>query len=176
VGERQRLVEAIGGAAWHTRRIAQQLPADLTRLHYAYRAASLGWFPHRRAVIHMRSSDMSIHFAIVKGTDLIESTLRALDQFRIGSFGVAACEAMAAGRIVVSHVSEQVRSVVTDATELSVPIVQAEADELAAVLRAVVDDPSEALALTARGADFVTSVHEGSASAAAPVSLMKETA
>jgi len=144
--------------------------------------------------------------AIVKGTNLIESTLRALDaeglieyrrieglpsiampaaygaagivldQFRIGSYGVAACEAMAAGRIVVSHVSEQVRSAVADATGLSVPIAQAEADTLDAVLRAIVDDPSEAVACAAHGAEFVTIVHDGSASAAALALFVTATA
>lgn len=77
---------------------------------------------------------------------------------------------------MVSHVSEQVRSVVADATGLSVPIMQTKPDQPDAVLRAIVDDPSEALALAAPGAEFVTSVHDGSASAAALVSFVKETA
>ena len=39
-----------------------------------------------------------------------------LDQFRVGSYGVAACEALAAGNVVVGHVSEQVRTSVHEKT------------------------------------------------------------
>ncbi len=53
-----------------------------------------------------------------------------LDQFRIGSYGVAACEAMAAGRVVVGHVSPAVRSHVLRATGLELPIVEATPDSL----------------------------------------------
>lgn len=60
--EPHRLVEALAGAGWQARRIAQQLPADLIHLHFAYRANSLRWFPRRRAVIHVHGSDMSIHY------------------------------------------------------------------------------------------------------------------
>lgn len=133
--------------------------------------------------------------AIVKGTDLIDGTLRALeaeglieyrrleglpsaqmpaaygaadivlDQFRIGSYGAAACEAMAAGRIVVSHVAAAVRERVQVDTGLAMPIVQAEADELEAVLRALLADPSPALATAAAGPAFVAAVHDGALSA-----------
>lgn len=133
--------------------------------------------------------------AIVKGTDLIDGTLRALeaeglieyrrleglpsaqmpaaygaadivlDQFRIGSYGVAACEAMAAGRIVVSHVAAAVRDRVQVDTGLAMPIVQAEADELEAVLRALLADASPALATAAAGPAFVAAVHDGALSA-----------
>ncbi len=133
--------------------------------------------------------------AIVKGTDLIDGTLSALeaeglieyrrleglpsaqmpaaygaadivlDQFRIGSYGVAACEAMAAGRIVVSHVAAAVRERVRADTGLAVPIVQAEADQLEAVLRGLLADPSAALAAGAAGPAFVAAVHDGACSA-----------
>jgi len=51
-----------GAAAWHARRIINELPADLIHLHYAYRAQSLRWFPRRRSVIHVHGSDISLHF------------------------------------------------------------------------------------------------------------------
>src|SRR5665811_2516908 len=41
-----------------------------------------------------------------------------VDQLALGSYGVAACEAMAAGRIVLGHVSEQVRSAAQEAAGL----------------------------------------------------------
>lgn len=59
---RSRVVEALGAAAWHARRLAQQLPADLIHLHYAYRAQSLQWPPRRPSVIHVHGSDVSIHY------------------------------------------------------------------------------------------------------------------
>ena len=48
-----------------------------------------------------------------------------LDQFAIGSYGVMACQAMAAGRVVVGHVSDQVREHVTQATGLDLPLLEA---------------------------------------------------
>lgn len=143
------------------------------------------WHGGRPIVAHVPSA------AIVKGTDLIDGTLRkldaegvieyrrvegivnaempnayrsadiVLDQFRLGSYGVAACEAMAAQRIVVSHVSSAVRKKVATITGQILPIFQAEADELSEVLRAIAADPTNALELAARGPDYVTSVHDG---------------
>lgn len=143
--------------------------------------------------------------AIVKGTDLIESSLReleaeglieyrrieglssdqmpdayraadiVLDQFRIGSYGVAACEAMAAGRIVVSHVAPEVRARVRADTGLDLPIVQAQADELDSVLRGIVTDPTQALATAAQGPTFVEAVHGGGRSAAVLASFLTGT-
>jgi hypothetical protein len=82
----------------------------------------------------------------LKGSDLIEATMQALDaegvvryerhegvaaermpelygradivldQFSLGIYGVATCEALAAGRVVVSHVGDQVREHVRTAT------------------------------------------------------------
>lgn len=133
--------------------------------------------------------------AIVKGSDLVDPVLRTLeseglvvyrrlqglsvdempdayrsadivlDQFRIGSYGVAACEALAAGRIVVSHVRSAVREVVASTTGLTLPIVQARAAELEMVLRTLVADPSSALETATAGPAFVRAVHDGRRSA-----------
>lgn len=89
-----------------------------------------------------------------------------LDQFRLGSYGVAACEAMAAGRLVIGHASGQVRDHVTDATGLALPIVQARAAELESVLRAVICDPRNSRDTAAAGQAFVETVHSGEMSAA----------
>jgi len=88
-----------------------------------------------------------------------------LDQFRIGSYGVAACEAMAAGRIVVSHVSDQVRDHVRQATGLELPIVQATFDTLEEVLRGIIADPGSVGGAGQAGRDFVRAVHDGRRSA-----------
>ncbi|WP_173922213.1 glycosyltransferase [Agromyces sp. Marseille-P2726] len=87
-----------------------------------------------------------------------------LDQFRAGSYGVAACEAMAAGCIVVGHVSEQVRQAVRARTGRDLPILDATPTTLETVLRRLADDPG----LDERRAsmiEFVRSVHDGRLSA-----------
>ncbi|GAA2516299.1 glycosyltransferase [Rarobacter incanus] len=57
-----------------------------------------------------------------------------VDQFLVGDYGVAACEAMAAGRVVVGHVSEAVRGYVCETTGKELPIVEASVDSLREVL------------------------------------------
>lgn len=98
---------------------------------------------------------------VYAGVDIV------LDQFRIGNYGVAACEAMAAGRIVVSHVTEQVREHVRLATGFDLPIVEAGADDLDRVLRDIVADPERYRRVALAGVEFVRAVHSGPRSAAA---------
>lgn len=137
----------------------------------------------------------------IKGTDLVMPTLRRLqeegvvdlelvegvpnaemagrlaradvviDQFRIGSYGVFACEAMAAGRVVVSHVSDQVRQVVRQQTGHEIPIVEATPDSLESVLRGILNDRESALYAAKSGPEFVSAVHDGRLSASALSSL-----
>jgi hypothetical protein len=88
-----------------------------------------------------------------------------LDQFRLGDYGVASCEAMAAGRVVIGHVSEHARTHVHSATGLSLPIVEATVGSLEDVLRAVLDDRERFRTIAAGGVDFVRAVHDGRRSA-----------
>lgn len=88
-----------------------------------------------------------------------------IDQLRIGSYGVAACEAMAAGAVVVGHVSERVRELVLEHTGLDLPIVEANPETLEAVLRSLAMEPNLADA-RADGQAFVREVHDGRRSAA----------
>jgi hypothetical protein len=90
-----------------------------------------------------------------------------LDQFRLGIYGVAACEAMAAGRVVVSDVDAAVRAVVEDRTDRAFPVVQAEPGTVADVLVGLVEDRDRARAVAAEGVAFVADVHDGRRSAAA---------
>ena len=89
-----------------------------------------------------------------------------LDQFRAGSYGVAACEAMAAGCIVVGQVSAQTRDVVRERTGLVLPIVEASPDTLEHILRELAgrDDLDTPRAASVA---FVREVHDGRASARA---------
>ncbi|SDU86717.1 glycosyltransferase family protein [Jiangella alkaliphila] len=88
-----------------------------------------------------------------------------LDQFRLGSYGVAACEAMAAGRVVVGHVTEEVRARVREYTGRELPIVESTPETLEQVLRALVADRDAAAKHAAAGADFAAEIHDGRRSA-----------
>ena len=89
-----------------------------------------------------------------------------LDQFRLGSYGAAACEAMAAGCVVVGNVSDTVRTEVHARTGSTVPIVQATPATLDSVLRLLADDHAIGDRRES-GVDFVRSVHDGTLSARA---------
>ena len=74
------VIEPLAAAAWHLRRVAQQLPADVVHLHYALRAPALRWFPRRRAVVHVHGSDMTIHQqADERARSIIEPALEAAE-------------------------------------------------------------------------------------------------
>ncbi|MDQ0725927.1 glycosyltransferase [Microbacterium sp. W4I20] len=88
-----------------------------------------------------------------------------LDQFVLGSYGVAACEAMAAGAVVVGHVTPSVRERVHAATGRTLPLVESTPETLDAVLRGLADDVEERERLAAAGRMFVHEVHDGRVSA-----------
>jgi len=88
-----------------------------------------------------------------------------LDQFAIGSYGVLAVQAMAVGRIVVGDVTNDVRRHVSDATGMTVPIVQATPETLTSVLRDLADDVETARRSAQAGPDFVAAVHDGALAA-----------
>lgn len=88
-----------------------------------------------------------------------------VDQLPIGSYGVLACEAMAAGRVVVGRVDERTRGRVLAATGLEVPVVDADPDTLADVVLGLLADRDAARERAAEGARFVAEVHDGRASA-----------
>ena len=108
-----------------------------------------------RLIQGIPSSDMPELFA---GADVL------LDQFRLGSYGVAACEAMAAGCIVVGQISEQVRDAVSERTGLSLPILEADPRSLERVLRELSALP-DLTPLRRASAEFVRDVHDGRRSA-----------
>lgn len=87
-----------------------------------------------------------------------------LDQFRVGSYGVAACEAMASGCIVIGHVTSDVRSEIARQTGRELPIVEATPETIEAVLRGLAEDPRLSATREA-GRDFISAVHSGTRSA-----------
>lgn len=83
-----------------------------------------------------------------------------LDQFRAGSYGVAACEALAAGCLAAGQVSDQVRDTVRAQAGRELPVLEADPDSLEALLRRLAADP-DLPAARAEGVDFVREVHDG---------------
>lgn len=115
-----------------------------------------GWITYRR-LEGLTSAQMP---ELYRDADVV------LDQFALGSYGVAACEAMAAGRVVVSHVTAQAREAVHDASGLDLPVVEATPDTLEGVLSQLLDDRAAAGERAAtRGPELVAALHDGAASA-----------
>lgn len=83
-----------------------------------------------------------------------------LDQFRAGSYGVAACEAMASGCVVVGQISAQVKKAVHGLSGLSLPLIPANADTLEQQLRALAADSTFA-EKQQKSLSFVRHVHDG---------------
>lgn len=99
--------------------------------------------------------------------DLIGSADVVLDQFLAGAYGVAVCEALAAGRLVVSHVSDETREVVRRIGGTTLPVVQSRASELEGVLRGIATDRARFATTATEGPAFVRAVHDGTLSAQA---------
>lgn len=90
-----------------------------------------------------------------------------LDQFRLGDYGVAACEAMAAGRVVIGHVHDEVRASVRERSGMAVPIVESRYSDIATTIVAVLGDREFYRRRAAAGVDFVREIHDGRMSARA---------
>jgi glycosyltransferase involved in cell wall biosynthesis len=179
---------------------AQWLPVAIDPVPWQQAARPL--FSHDKPVVaHVPSN------AKLKGTEEIDAALTALqengqieyrrisgvphsgmpavigdadivvDQLRIGLYGVAAAEALAAGRIVVSYVGDGVRRRVRSLAGREVPIVEADPDTLGDVVTGLIADRDAAAERAAAGAGFVTELHDGrrSAEALKPWLTQKET-
>jgi glycosyltransferase involved in cell wall biosynthesis len=97
--------------------------------------------------------------ALYRNADIV------LDQFRLGDYGVAACEAMAAGRLVIGHVSDEVRDRVRRSTGLELPIVESRFSSVGEVIEDVLSDRESWTSRAERGPEFVRAVHDGARSA-----------
>ncbi|GAB3479391.1 glycosyltransferase family 4 protein [Nocardiopsis coralliicola] len=116
--------------------------------------------------LHRRGA---IEFRLVEGA--ARETMRrevhdadvVVDQFGIGSYGVLACEAMAAGKPVACFVSGAVR----DALPEPPPLVFATSDTLGSALEELVSDRERARRIGAEAERYARTYHDGTASAAA---------
>ncbi|WP_122260763.1 hypothetical protein [Ornithinimicrobium cerasi] len=98
-----------------------------------------------------------------------------VDQVVLGNPGVLMTEALAAGRVVVAHLTDQVRGrwgasdealPVLDRAEADVPVVEADPDTLREVLEGVLDDRAAYQAVASRGPAWARRHHDGRAAAA----------
>lgn len=91
-----------------------------------------------------------------------------VDQIVLGNVGVLATEAMASGRVVLSHVLDHVRErfARADPRGETVPVVDARPNTLAGVLSGILADREQFRALAGRGPAWVARNHDGRRSAA----------
>jgi len=117
---------------------------------------------HREGLIEYRRLDHASHSEVrvaYRAADIV------VDSLRMGGYGVGACEAMAAGRLVLSHVNLHARLAVEAVMGEQPPIWPADVGTLEVAVRAVLADREAARALAARGPAFVRLAHDGRASA-----------
>lgn len=87
----------------------------------------------------------------VSGADIV------IDHIGIGNYGVFTCEAMATGRVTLSHIHERVR----ERVPIPIPVIEVRPDTLDEVLRRVITDRDWALESTVAGPEFVRVLHDG---------------
>ncbi len=84
-----------------------------------------------------------------------------VDQLHLGLYGVLACEAMAAGRLVVSEVGQRIRQRVP----VEIPIVEADHHTLEQRIRQIAAEPARFVDMAESGPEFVRRFHDGTHSA-----------
>ncbi|QYM76988.1 glycosyltransferase [Leucobacter luti] len=84
-----------------------------------------------------------------------------LDQFRGADYGVAACETMASGRIVLAHVSDQVRAEVESRAGMALPIPETTPGTIESMLRDIAARRDHYREIAAQGPEFVRRLHSG---------------
>lgn len=92
----------------------------------------------------------------VKSADIV------VDQVAIGSYGTLACEAMAAGRPVIAHLTDTVIA----AFDGPSPLVDTDPLGVRATVERLLDDPAGTVEIGRRAAEFARRVHDGRRSAA----------
>lgn len=107
-----------------------------------------------------------------QAAELIRTADVVVDQLLLGLYGVLACEAMAAGRVVLGHLGQPLREAVQALTGAEVPVLEATPRSLGEVMQQVLDDRDGAARAAASGPGFVTEVHDGRRSAGVLASFL----
>lgn len=113
--------------------------------------ADRGLVDYRRAQ-DVKPADMQL---LIRDADIV------LDQFALGSYGALACQAMAAGRVVVGHVLEDVRRIASGAAGMPLPLVEADPSTLGGVIEGLLADREAARTAAVAGQGFVARLHDG---------------
>jgi hypothetical protein len=92
---------------------------------------------------------------------LVASSDVVVDQLHLGLYGVLACEALAAGRLVVSEVGKRVRARIP----VEIPIVEVDEYSLEATLRRIAAEPAAFRGVAGAGPSYVRRLHDGTLSA-----------
>lgn len=152
-------------ARWHTERPAR-LPGAPLRVAHAPSNAIVKGTPLILPLLERLHDEGVIDFQLLQGIPSAQMPQRlaradvVIDQFRLGSYGAVACEAMAAGCAVIGHVSEQVRGVVQEMTGIELPVIEATPDDLEQQLRTLAAT-ADLDQLRRAGELFVDQVHDG---------------
>lgn len=97
--------------------------------------------------------------------DVVRSSDIVLEQFALGMYSATAIEAMAAGRLVVGHVHDQVRNHVESMTGMRPPVVEATPATIRDVIVDICARREEYRSIAASGPRFAAAVHDGRLSA-----------
>ncbi|HET6987656.1 MAG TPA: glycosyltransferase, partial [Kribbella sp.] len=89
--------------------------------------------------------------------EMVKSADIVVDQMLLGSYGVFACEAMAAGRVTVGHIADPVR----DLLPTDLPIAEATPDDLSEVIERLVAERDTARKIADAGPSYVRDLHNG---------------
>lgn len=103
-------------------------------------------------VIRVPASEMPARYA---AADVV------LDQFALGIYATTSIEAMAAGRLVIAHLHDQVREHILEVAGRKPPIIEATPDNIGEVLRDIAERPDHYRQIAQRGPEYVDAVHNG---------------
>ena len=95
--------------------------------------------------------------------DLVAGADVVVDQLVLGLYSVAAVEGMAAGRVVIAHVPDDVRA---RTAPDPLPVLEATTTSLEQVVRGLLEDRAPAVATAEAGPAYARAVHDGRRSAA----------
>jgi glycosyltransferase involved in cell wall biosynthesis len=109
---------------------------------------------HERGTIELRLIE---GVAWTEMRDLVQGADVVIDQFTTGAYGTLSCEAMAAGRLVIAHISDAVRALVVP----DLPIIDATPATLRNALEELLDDRTRARKIGLASTDFTARYHGG---------------
>lgn len=115
-----------------------------------------------------------IEFELVEGLpwsamrERVHNADLVIDQFAVGSYGTFACEAMAAGKPVIAHLTDTVSAVIGAET----PILNTTPEDVVSVVESLLDDRDRAARIGEQSRAYVREYHDGRRSAQALIRFL----